>query len=127
MLFTKGLFHVFQCLFRSGYNAYRKACGLTPATRFEDLKDDLFDNSWKVFANTYAHVDDIDLFIGATHEKPIEDALVGPTFACILGEQFRRTKTGDRFWYENGGLPVSFKPRKFHKNLSLNRNSNFQL
>jgi hypothetical protein len=29
-------------------------------------------------------VDDIDLFIALNHEKPLPDAVVGPTQACIL-------------------------------------------
>ena len=53
-------------------------------------------------------MDDIDLFVGATLEKKLrEDALVGPVFTCILGDQFQRLKEGDRFYYENGEFPQS--------------------
>lgn len=53
-------------------------------------------------------MDEIDLYIGGISEKPMKDALVGPTFVCIIGDQFSRLRRGDRFFYEERGHPSSF-------------------
>ena len=63
-----------------------------------------------LFKRIYRHVDDIDLFIGGIYEDPIPGALVGRTFNCIIGDQFARLKKGDRFFYDLGGQPHSFRP-----------------
>ncbi|KAE9545805.1 hypothetical protein FO519_010983, partial [Halicephalobus sp. NKZ332] len=52
----------------------------------------------------YGHPGNLDLWVGGVLEKRLPDALMGPTFSCIIGDQFRRLRDGDRFWYENEGV-----------------------
>jgi hypothetical protein len=44
-------------------------------------------------------VDDIDLFSGAMAERPVSGGLVGPTFACILAQQFSNLRKGSKLLY----------------------------
>lgn len=64
--------------------------------------------SIQTMASIYDSVDDIDLFTGGTSEFPLDGAQVGPTFACIIGRQFEKLRSGDRFWFENSNGPQAF-------------------
>merc|ERR1712242_463545 len=65
--------------------------------------------------NVYEHVDDVDLFTGGMAEKPVVGGIVGPTFACIIGQQFLNLRKGDRFWYENGNHPGAFSRQQLQQ------------
>lgn len=60
------------------------------------------------FKSLYASVDDIDFFIAGVSERKVEGALVGPTFQCIIADQFLKLKQGDRFFYDLAGQSGSF-------------------
>uniref|UniRef100_A0A0K0E5C7 peroxidase n=1 Tax=Strongyloides stercoralis TaxID=6248 RepID=A0A0K0E5C7_STRER len=92
------------------YTEYREKCGGSIITNFDDLWDDIM-NPEKVIPilkKYYADVRDVELPILGLAEKPVRGALVGPTFGCILGLQFRTTKNSDRFWFDNMKNPKSF-------------------
>ncbi|VVC94293.1 unnamed protein product [Leptidea sinapis] len=61
-------------------------------------------------SNLYESVDDIDLLVGGAMETDIHGSILGHTLQCIVAEQFYRTRTGDRFFYDNSEMPHSFTP-----------------
>ncbi|XP_077504345.1 salivary peroxidase/catechol oxidase-like [Amblyomma americanum] len=91
-----------------GYNDWREYCGMSRITDFSQLAEIMTPESAQAFAQVYKSPDDIDLFPAGVNERSVPGGTLGPTFACIVAEQFRRMKNGDRFWYENGGLESSF-------------------
>ncbi|XP_055586753.1 uncharacterized protein LOC129739336 [Uranotaenia lowii] len=92
------------------YVNWRVPCGLTPIRDFDDLERVMGPASALRLRKAYRSVDDIDLFVGGLAERPVVGGVVGPTFSCIIAQQFSNLRKGDRFWYENPGFESSFTP-----------------
>lgn len=97
----------------AGYTVWREYCGLGKAETFTDLEEYLNHQDLEQMSMLYESVDDIDLYTGALSEIPESDSLVGPTFTCLIIDQFIRLQKGDRFWYEYAEQPYPFTGGKF--------------
>ncbi|KAG5883010.1 hypothetical protein JTB14_033465 [Gonioctena quinquepunctata] len=97
------------------YTSWRQPCGLSPVKDWGDLKKIFNGDTVERFRRVYRHVDDIDLFSGGLAEKPVRGGVIGPTFGCIIAQQFLNLRKGDRFWYENGEFQSSFTPAQLQQ------------
>ncbi|GAV03930.1 hypothetical protein RvY_14293-2 [Ramazzottius varieornatus] len=90
------------------YNDLREYCNLTRAGTFADLKfympEDVVDRMMKV----YQSAEDLDIYVSGVAEFSVYGGVVGPTFACLIAEQFYRSRKCDRFWYETGDPAIRF-------------------
>lgn len=89
-----------------GYGVWRRECNLTHAEIFEETLDEIKDPEARRLLDRLHNgsVETADLFVSGLAEEPVKGAILGPTFHCILKEQFKRLRDGDRFWYENSGV-----------------------
>merc|ERR1719209_142563 len=88
-----------------GYNAFRELCGLKRVKNFKGFADVMPNQIVERLELIYKDVDDVDLFIGGISESSLPGALLGPTFRCIVGDQFKRLQQGDRFYYDSATNP----------------------
>ncbi|XP_022651813.1 peroxidase-like isoform X2 [Varroa destructor] len=91
-----------------GYNDFREYCGLPRSKSFWNLVGYMSNKTIYRFSQIYKHPDDLDLWSAGVGEFPVPGGLLGPTFSCLIGEQFANLRRGDRFWFENHGWPSSF-------------------
>ena len=81
------------------YNSVRSAYGLSEVESFADITSD--SDVQQALTDAYGDVDDLDLWPAALAEDHVEGASVGETLQAVIGDQFRRLRDGDRFWFEN--------------------------
>ena len=55
------------------------------------------EEQWELFKGLYTSPKDIELFPAGMSEISETDGIVGPTFACIIGQQFKKLKYSDRY------------------------------
>lgn len=91
-----------------GYVYYIKYCHSIDIHVWEDLQQFIDSDKIDKLQQYYRFVEDIELYIGGHYERKVEDAIVGPTFGCIIGLEFHNSKYGDRFFYEHSDQISSF-------------------
>ncbi|XP_051159599.1 peroxidase-like isoform X2 [Leptopilina boulardi] len=103
-----------------GYNYYRNYCGLPAVRKFDDFKQ-----MGNKLRELYNSPDDVDLIIGGMIEKPEdeEEGILGPTFRCLIAEQFARTRRADRYFYDSASQPYPFTEDQLNniRNVTLAR------
>ena len=81
------------------YNRWRSFCGLEAPDSIEELKAHIGNATIRqqLVEMFEDNPDNIDLWVGGLLEDILPGAMLGPTFQCIIGEQFKRLRTGDRY------------------------------
>lgn len=95
------------------YNDYVEVSGYKRIQSFDEFGHEIASR----LASVYHHPDDIDLWIGGLLESALPDAIVGPTFADIIADQFSKFRQGDNYFYEHGpGVnPGAFSPAQLRE------------
>lgn len=88
-----------------GYNDARFALGLPIKASFAEVSSDPVIQ--ERLASVYADVDDIDLWIGALLEDPVNGGHVGELSFRVIKSQFEALRDGDRYWYQRQFPPAT--------------------
>lgn len=99
----------------AGYIYYIEFCHNVKVNRWNDLLQFMATENIEKLKKYYKYVEDIDLYVGGRFETKIADALVGPTFGCIIGIQFHNVKYADRFFYEHENQVGSFNVEQLNE------------
>jgi RHS repeat-associated protein len=89
----------------ASYNQARIDFGLPAVTTFQQINSN--PQVAAAMQAIYGDVDKVDALVGGLAEDHVAGGTVGSLFAAIIKDQFRRTRDGDRFWYENGQFTAS--------------------
>jgi hypothetical protein len=97
------------------YNAARVALGLPARTAISQVSSNAATRARLQAA--YSNVNEMDLWMTGLAEDHAPGAMVGETFRAILIDQFRRSRDGDRFYFERI-LPANLRTYARHTKLS---------
>ncbi|XP_065371103.1 peroxidase [Calliphora vicina] len=74
------------------YFKYLEICNNVKINNWKDLQTFIKPEDLSKLKNAYSNWRDIDLIVGGISEMSARNATVGPTFQCIIGEQFSKLK-----------------------------------
>jgi peroxidase len=71
---------------------------MSEVRNFEDLKSEISSREVReILRKLYGDVRNIDLWPGGILEDPIENSKLGPLFMCIIVNQMKSVRDGDRY------------------------------
>ncbi|KAF0313683.1 Peroxidasin [Amphibalanus amphitrite] len=82
------------------YTTVRQLCSGQSVAGWTDLETVFERRQLEELRAIYSSPDDIDPWVGGMLERRAPSAKVGPTFQCVIADQFRRLRDGDRLFYE---------------------------
>lgn len=91
-----------------GYNDFRELCDLPRAKNFSDFGDTITSaENIRLLGLLYEDPDDVDFIVGGLLEQidtrdPLA-SVTSPVFRCVVLDQFRRLKSGDRYFFDLRG------------------------
>ena len=93
----------------------REICGLSVASGFSDLSDVMTGEQISELRSVYSSVEDIDLYIAGLMEQHVLGGRLGPTFSCIIANQMKRLKNGDRYFFSLENSAGAFSPAQLEE------------
>uniref|UniRef100_UPI00398E3C45 myeloperoxidase-like n=1 Tax=Pristiophorus japonicus TaxID=55135 RepID=UPI00398E3C45 len=104
-----------------GYNAWRTFCGLSEPKSVKELRAILRNARLaRNLFSLYGTADNIEPWLGGVSEPSVKGGSLGPLLACLVGQQFKNLRDGDRFWWENQGIFTASQQQAL-KQVSLSR------
>ena len=81
------------------YGKWREFCGLNPIKNAGQVNRIMRNGMRNLFDKLQLNINHVDLFPAGISERPVKNRIVGPTFGCIIKEQFERLRDADRYFY----------------------------
>lgn len=91
----------------SPYIKYYTECTNKKVRNWNDLQKDFTPENLEMLSKIYESVADMDLLTGTMMENR-DHRLTGVVARCVMGQQFYRTKFGDRYFYSFEKSPSAF-------------------
>lgn len=90
----------------------RRKCKLSPEINsFDDFNLIFNETNVDLLKKVYNSYEEVDFYVGGMLEafEHVGNPFAGPTFGCIIGENYNNVMGGDRYFYSHPENPYPFK------------------